>query len=388
MRVVMVSKACVVGQYQIKLEELARQPDIDLTVVVPPFWRDERGITPLERAHTNGYTLRVEPMRLNGQFHLHYYPTLPSLIERIRPHIVHIDEEPYNLASFLALRAARHADAKTLFFTWQNLRRRYPPPFSWFESYVLRHADFAIAGNAEAANVLRAKNYRGGLSVIPQFGVDPNLFIPHHQTTQPSFDSAQDRLNHPTTQPPNHPTPEPFRIGYAGRLVPEKGVDILLRAVANLTGDWELLVIGSGPDLPRLKSLARELGISEHVRFDAPRPSIEMPAWYAQIDAVVQPSLTRPNWKEQFNRVLIEAMACEIPVVSSTCGEMPNVIGDAGLIFPEGDVAALRAHIEALQRAPARRAELGKRGRARVLAHFTQARIAQETYAVYRKMVV
>ncbi len=364
MRVVMVSKACVVGQYQIKLEELARQPDIDLTVVVPPFWRDERGITPLERAHTNGYTLRVEPMRLNGQFHLHYYPTLPGLIKRIRPHIVHIDEEPYNLASFLALRAARSADAKTLFFTWQNLRRRYPPPFSWTESYVLRHADFAIAGNAEAANVLRAKNYRGGLSVIPQFGVDPNLFVPHHPTTQP------------------------FRIGYAGRLVPEKGVDILLRAVANLTGDWELRVVGSGPDLPRLKSLTRELGISEHVRFDAPRPSIEMPAWYAQIDTVVQPSLTRPNWKEQFNRVLIEAMACEIPVIGSTCGEMPNVIGDAGLIFPEGDVAALRADIETLQREPARRAELGKRGRARVLAHFTQARIAQETYAVYRKMMI
>ncbi len=371
MRVLMVSKACIVGQYQTKLEALARLPNIELTVVVPPFWRDERGMIPLERAHTTGYTLFVEPMRFNGQFHLHYYPTLPRIIDRVRPEIVHIDEEAYNLATFFALRAAHRVGAKTLFFTWQNLVRDYPPPFSWIESYVLRRVDYAIAGNAEAIDVLRAKGYRGDLSAIPQFGVDPDEFAPD---------------NRPTTQQPNHPTRQPFRIGYAGRLVPEKGVDILLRAVAGLDGNWELRVVGSGPELPRLQALARALRIEARVRFDAPRLSVEMPAWYAQTDVVVQPSLTRRNWKEQFNRVLVEAMACEIPVVASTCGEMPNVIGDGGLVFPEGDCAALHAHIELLQHDPARRRELGQRGRARVLARFTQARVAEETWQVYEKM--
>ena len=154
----MLSKACVVGQYQKKLEELAKYSDLELTVVVPPFWRDERGIVPLERAHTHGYTLLVEPMRFNGQFHFHYYPTLPKILRRVRPDLVHIDEEPYNAATFHALRAAQHVHAQTLFFTWQNLLRQYPPPFSWMESYVLQHSDYAIAGTAEAAQVLRAKN--------------------------------------------------------------------------------------------------------------------------------------------------------------------------------------------------------------------------------------
>jgi glycosyltransferase involved in cell wall biosynthesis len=112
-----------------------------------------------------------------------------------------------------------------------------------------------------------------------------------------------------------------------------------------------------------------------------------MPAWYGQMDTVVQPSLTRPNWKEQFNRVLVEAMACEVPAVCSTCGEMPNVIGDAGIVFPEGDVTALCDCIDGLMRDPSRRAELGARGRARVLEHFTQARVAEETYGVYRRML-
>jgi len=364
MQVVMLSKACIVGQYQTKLEQIAEQPGIQLTVVVPPFWRDERGVMPLERVHTSGYALLVEPMRFNGQFHLHYYPTFGQILKRIRPDLVHIDEEPYNLATFLAMRAAQSVNAKTVFFTWQNLLRRYPPPFAWLEAYVLKHANYAIAGNAQAIDVLRAKGYRGDARAIPQFGVDVE-----------QFDIA----------PPRDAST--FRIGYVGRLVEEKGVDILLDAVARMNASSELYLLGSGPHKANLQTRAHRLGITARVHFDLPIPSTQMPAYYRQLDVLVLPSLTRANWKEQFGRVLIEAMACAVPVIGSDCGEIPNVIGDAGLIFPEGDVAALHAHLTTLHNDATYRAELGKRGRARVLAHFTQARIAQETYRVYREIV-
>jgi glycosyltransferase involved in cell wall biosynthesis len=368
-RVLILSKALIVGQYQTKLEELAKQPGLELTVVVPPFWRDERGTIPLERAHTQGYNFLVEPMRFNGQFHFHYYPTLPSILKRVRPHIVHIDEEPYNLATFLALRAAQSVGAKSLFFTWQNILRQYPPPFAWLESYVLRNTQYAIAGNAEAANVLQSKSYRGKISIIPQFGTDTEFFKPTSQLT-------------------NHPTNQPFQIGFAGgRLVEEKGIDLLLQAAAQLQGDWRVHILGGGPDKERLQTLAHTHGIESRVQFDASIPSSEMPDYLRALDVVVLPSLTRPNWKEQFGRILVEAMACEITVIGSSCGEIPNVIGDAGLVFPEGDVAALRMHLETLQNDFDKRRKLGILGRARVLAHFTQARIAQETYQVYREMM-
>jgi len=76
-RVLMLSKACVAGIYQRKLEEMAaRRSSLDLTLAVPASWRDERGITPLERVALQGYRLKVLPIAFNGSFHLHFYPIL------------------------------------------------------------------------------------------------------------------------------------------------------------------------------------------------------------------------------------------------------------------------------------------------------------------------
>ncbi len=361
----MVSKACIVGQYQSKLEALAQHKDIQLTVVVPPYWKDERGRMDFERGFTRGYDLRIEPMRLNGHFHLHYYPTLPGLVRTTRPHIVHIDEEPYNLATFHAMQSARVVGAKSLFFTWQNLQRRYPFPFSWFESYAFKHCTYAIAGNRAAGDVLRAKKYRGPIRVIPQFGINLDQFVP---------------------RPDHGSRTGPFRIGFVGRLVAEKGPQVLMHAAAGVQGDWELLFVGSGPMQANLVALASELGISGRVQFEPWVPSDRMPSLYHRMDTLVLPSLTRPNWKEQFGRVLIEAMACALPVIGSDCGEIPNVIGDAGLIFHENDADALRARLEMLRCDPVSQAELGKRGWEHVLRHYAQDQIAEQTYQVYCEM--
>ncbi len=157
----MLSKACLVGAYQTKLEEIARLPDIDLVAMVPPSWDDPQARVVLERAHTEGYSLIVDPIRNNGNYHLYYFPSLPERIAQLQPDIIHIDEEPYNLATWLAVHHARRAGIKTLFFTWQNINRRYPPPFSVLERQVLDRADYAIMGNAEAVTVFRDKGYRG-----------------------------------------------------------------------------------------------------------------------------------------------------------------------------------------------------------------------------------
>lgn len=375
MRVMMVSKALVIGAYQRKLEELARQPGIELTAVVPSSWREGRSRFHLERVYTSGYELIVAPLAFNGQFHLHFYPTLGRLLRQRRPDVLHMDEEPYNLATWHALRLAQTAGARSLFFTWQNLLRRYPWPFSRFEQINYRRAGYAIAGNPSAVEVLRAKGCRRRLAVIPQFGVDPAIFAPAPGSGGGARGSAPGRT----------PT---FSIGYAGRLVPEKGVHILLRACAALTGiDWALHLLGQGPEQARLAALAAELGLSQRVTFLGHVPSTETPAFYRTLDVLAVPSLSLPNWVEQFGRVLIEAMACGVPVVGSRSGEIPWVIGDAGLVFPEGDAAALGRALTLLAADPAQRAELALAGRARVLAHFTQARIAAATAEVYHQMV-
>ncbi len=108
MRVLMISKALVAGTSQRKLEELAKCPGVELTLVTPPYWQsDDGGKQMLERLYTGGYRMIVTPMRLNGNFHLHYYPRLAAIMGEAQPDVVHIDEEPYNFATFQAMRLAK-----------------------------------------------------------------------------------------------------------------------------------------------------------------------------------------------------------------------------------------------------------------------------------------
>ncbi len=367
MRVLMISKACLVGMYQRKLEEIASFPDVELMVLVPPSWREGQRLVRLERAYVAGYQLLVEPIAFNGRFHFHFYPRLGRRLRAFAPDVVHVDEEPYNFATFHALQLAKMAGSSVLWFTWQNLNRRYPLPFRLIERYNLRHTDHGIAGSAGAAAVWRDKGYDGPLTVIPQFGVDPDVFVPRVD----ECGAARD-----------------FVVGYAGRLVPEKGVDLLLQAVSGLDAGCKLTVMGAGSEQGRLDELARRLELGGRVSFTEPVPSLRMPSFYRELDVLVLPSRSRPNWIEQFGRVLIEAMACGVPVVGSDCGEIPNVIGDAGLVFPEGDASALRECLVRLMRNSDLRADLARRGHERVLAHFTQAQIAAQTVAVYRKMIL
>jgi glycosyltransferase involved in cell wall biosynthesis len=84
-------------------------------------------------------------------------------------------------------------------------------------------------------------------------------------------------------------------------------------------------------------------------------------------DALVLPSLTTPRWKEQFGRVLPEAMACGVPVIGSTSGNIPAMIGDAGIVVPEGDAGAVAAALRSLEESPERHARLAAAGRRRVV---------------------
>jgi glycosyltransferase involved in cell wall biosynthesis len=364
LRVLIASKILLVGAYRRKLDEIAAQPDVDLIAVVPPSWREPGGreLT-LEPGPTRGYQLRVEPIRFNGNFHLFHWKTLGRVLRETSPDLVHLDEEPYNLATALGTHQALRVGARSVFFTWQNLQRRYPPPFRQFERFVYRHSTSAIAGNAEAVGVLRRKGYTGPTAVIPQFGIDPDLFSPR----------------------PSGRADAPFTIGFMARLVEEKGVLVLIDALRGLDGDWRLHVIGSGPlrHKAELRLSAADLG--GRVTWEAAVPSTAVPDRLRGFDALVLPSLTRSHWKEQFGRALVEAMACGVPVVGSTSGEIPHVVGDAGSVVPEGDARALCSELRRLMLDADLRADLGQRGRARALAEFTHQRVAEHTVDVYRK---
>ncbi len=364
MRVVIVSKTFVAETAQRQLEWIARQPDIELTLVTPPFWRSDDGRRlPFVQRFTAGYQVRKVPVAFNGQYHFYFYPGLGAVVRQQRPDVLHIDEEPYNPAGAQAQRIADAVGARTVFVSWQNLYRTYPAPYAWIERFNYRHAAAIIAGNADAANVLRRKGYIGPTAVFSVHGIDPDIYCPVPRTS----------------------SSDAFVIGYLGRLVLYKGVGLLIEALQGMPDHCRLRLVGSGPDERALRRIASERGVAERVDFVPAIATAEVPHALADMDVLAAPSLTQPNWKEQFGRVLVEGMACGVPVIGSDSGEIPHVIGAAGMIVPEGDVEALRVGLLRLARDAAMRERFSRAGRAWVLERFTQERVARKTVAVYHE---
>jgi glycosyltransferase involved in cell wall biosynthesis len=360
MRILLASKALVVGAHHDKLRALGANPDLDLLAVSPDRWVEQGRVQVAERPPPRGYEIVHTSLALNGRYHLFWFRRLRNLIRRFRPDVLHIDEEPYNLATAIACRDAVRYGVRPVFFAWQNLHRRYPPPFRWLERYVLERAD-AIVGSESAGEVLRRKGHLRRIEVIPQFGVDPQLFAPC----------------------PRSPESEPFVVGYAGRLIAAKGVDVLIRAIGSIGGDVKLRLAGTGPAEPDLRRMSAAM---PGVAFEGVIPSADMPAFYNGLDVFVLPTVGRRGWTEQFGRAAVEAMACGVPTVVSASGELPQVVAEAGVVTPPADVHALADVLTDLRSNPARREQLAEAGRAHVLRRYTTQAVADATASFYRRI--
>lgn len=365
MKLLMISKAQVVGSYEPRLRALASL-GIDLTVVVPPRW----GTQALEIRDPQQYKLLVLRCWLSGHNHFHFYG---ASVGRLDYDLIYIDEEPWSLVTQQWLRRCVRQKKPTVLFTWQNIFKNYPPPFGYFERYSLAKADAVIAGNIEAEQILRTKGFKRRIEVIPQFGTDPDFFrrLPHS--------NKRDELGISN---------DTFVIGYVGRMLKEKGIADLIQSLKALSQKCSLLLIGSGPFLDESRRIAAEAGVVDRVRWISQVPSLQIPEYMNLLDVLVLPSHTASNWKEQFGRVLIEAMACEVPVVGSSSGEIPNVIGNPDVIFPEGNVAHLTRILHGLHDNPALRTMLGREGRNRVLQQFTHRHIAKKMTDVFDSVLM
>lgn len=194
---------------------------------------------------------------------------------------------------------------------------------------------------------------RAKARVIP-FGVDAARFAARQ---------------HPV-RPPSFPPPDRGAVGlFVGRLVSYKGLDVLVRAVQD--SKLNVVVVGGGPLRPTLGEWVAEAGVSDRLTIAGEVPDEALPGYYQAADYVVLPS-TSPA--EMFGMVLLEAMACAKPIVTtalSTGVREVNVAGETGLEVPPGDAEALRGAMQRLAGDAALRSRLGDAGRKRVEQHFT-----------------
>ncbi|GAT35361.1 glycosyltransferase [Terrimicrobium sacchariphilum] len=373
MKLLVVSHSCATATNQQLYAELEELTGWDLTLVIPADWRDEFGNN-LDQAAYPGLKGRVikVPVLANGNIILHAYrKRWRAFLREENPDAIYVNHEPYAVATAQVCLAAGRKSTFG-FYSCQNILKTYPPPFSQMEKMVYRRSRFAFPITDAVAEVLREKGFQGETCVCA-LPLDPELYRPRGAEADFKLLPRQ---------------PGETVIGFVGRLVESKGLRTLAQALA-MVGDlpWKLVLIGKGEFEGEFRALLEKNGLSGRAEFLGYVPHEETPAYLSAFDLLVLPSETQPNWKEQFGRVITEAMASETAVIGSDSGEIPHLINAAGggMIFPERDASALAGALRKMMLHPEARETLAASGRNWVKEHVSLRAIAGKMAATIER---
>lgn len=336
----------------------------DVTVAAPRFMHGDLRPIPLEAYP--GEPCRLVPVSTYATAWPHamlYGRSLRRLVAEPWD-VVHCWEEPFVLAG--GQLAHWNRGAALVYYTFQNLAKHYPPPFNWLEQYALRRASgWLAAGHCVEATLRERRGYANKPYRTITLGVDTDVFRPDAAARR----ATQLELGWSESGPPV--------VGFLGRFIPEKGLSLLMAALAAVRSPWRALFVGGGKLAPALRDWATRFP-DDRVRVVTGVPHNAVPRYLVAMDVLVAPSQTTARWREQLGRMLIEAMASGVPVVGSDSGEIPHVIADAGDVLPERDQVAWTTALGDLLESPTRRNELGAAGLARAHASFAWPLIARQ----------
>ncbi len=378
-RVITIAHSYCVALNRRLAHELARVGgrEWEVTAVAPAFYHGDLRPVPLEPDPSGSEPCRLEPVPvyLSKRPHVMLYgPALRRLL-RERWDLVHAWEEPYILAGGqIAWWAPR--EAKYVFYTFQNIVKRYPPPFSNVEKYCLGRCAGWLAAGESVAEAQRSRGYGVKPHRVIPLGVALDRFTPDRAAGA----EVRRRLGWEENGP--------AVVGYLGRFIPDKGLPLLIRVLDRLKNDgvsWRALFVGGGPMDAELRAWAIAHGDAVRIATDVTHEMV--PSYLNAMDLLVAPSQTAPHWREQLGRMLIEAFGCGLPVVASDSGEIPHVVGDAGRIVAEADESAWVQTLADLLESPSARDDLGRRGLDRARTHYDWPVIARRHLECFEELM-
>jgi glycosyltransferase involved in cell wall biosynthesis len=364
-RAVIVSHLYADPANRAKLRSLAGL-GVSLAVAVPDRWAANDG-----RSHGTTWGddggVRVVPVSVQGQMaepaRLHWNTrTLRRLLTDFRPDLLHIEEEPWTQPAAVSLRLARRLGIRTVVSTAESLPRGYSLRQRFRRERSLRQAHAIIGANRLALALATKRRPAIPHMTLPQLGVTPPAAVP--------------RVSHPG-----------LAIGFVGRLVPERGLDLLFRACVGLAGKWTLTVIGTGPSQEELEALAERLGISARISWLGPLPRQAVDEVWPRLDCVVFPARTTSRWVASAARGALHAMANGVTVIASDSGALPEIVEDTGRIVPEEDVPALATVLHELYANRPECERLGHAGRRRIMEEFSDDAVASKTLTFWRTLM-
>jgi len=344
-------------------------PDIDLEVLTTTEWREAE--VNVKATPDDLFPVRSARPLLSSHIQLFAYNPKPIVdaLRRHRPHLIDMNHEPYSVAAaeILTLRNWLAPNTPVVMQTAQNIMHNYPQPFRWLEQRAFRQVAAAYVCSDTVREVLQTKGFNKPVHIIP-FGVNTTAF-------QPSRSIKRVSGGRPT-------------IGFVGRMLPGKGLHVLAEALTNLSDlPWQLLVVGDGPEREKFNRSLAEAGLLNRVRHTGAISYDLVPLYFQQLDLLVIPTQTTQRIREQFGRVIVEAMASGVPVIGSTCGAIPEVIGDAGLVFPEGDADSLASCLRHALGDEKLREHFKHAGRQRVEQNYSWETVAEQTHQLYSTLL-
>ncbi len=357
-----------------KYEELANFNDLELAILTPSKWEFNYKTYSFEDSLNGKYKIVNAAVAFPGYPHRSFYlASLKKILHEFKPDIIHLFQEPYSLfaGQTVLLRNLFSPKSKLIFITWENLNhKKYPflfaPLYKFMESYTYKNSDCATPITHTAKEVLQQRGFQGECHVM-SWGIDLDLF------QKKNVDKLKQDLN----------LNGAFTIGFIGRFVEEKGILDLLKAASELPGNTKILLIGDGPLQADLPQIADDLDLKDRLKIINTVSSSEITSYINCLDLLVLPSRASSYWKEQLGRVLIEAMACEVPVIGSDSGEIPYVIGDAGLVFRSGDHFDLRKKIEMIRSGQIDVSSLVKKAKKKIAHKYSWKPIAKNLHQLY-----
>jgi glycosyltransferase involved in cell wall biosynthesis len=333
-----------------------------VTAVAPAHYRGDLRPIAAEPIANEASTLETLPVRFDRVPHLMWFGGRLREILAREWDVVHCWEEPY---TFAASRIASHVPPRTRFVvaSFQNISKAYPWPLSTFERRTIARANGWIAFGQTVRETLAS---RAGYGERPSRVIPPGVDLDRFRPDPAVGRGVRHHLGWPD---------EALVVGYLGRFVDAKGLPLLMHALDSCRSEWRALFVGGGPLEDTLRSFAARHQGRVHVQTGVPHD--EVPRWVNAMTVLCAPSQTTARWREQFGRMLIEAMACGIPVLASDSGEMPAVVANAGRVLSGDRPDVWAREIDALLGDEAARRTMAATGRARAAAEFAWPVVAR-----------
>jgi glycosyltransferase involved in cell wall biosynthesis len=366
MKITVIGHNFVVAENQKHLAELIKlDKNVSLTLITPKWWNENTRKTYQERISPTTFKILTGRTLFTGHNTLAFYiwgllnPLIKSQAE-----IIEVFEEPWSLTllQVILIKKILRLNGKITCYSAQNINKKFPFPFNLIEKFNIKNIAGLHVCSDSVKDVVETK-YSGKAVQTIGLGLDFTNF---------TF-KDKDLSN-------------PIRLGYVGRIAQAKGVFDLAEAMQSLP-NCTLQICGSGEALSQLQKYIATNNLNDKISLNGSLGIKEIINFYHQIDILVVPSKTTKTWKEQFGRIIIEALACGTLVIGADSGSIPEVIGQNGLVYKEGNIEDLIQKINLLIKDYSQWQKNKKNALKQITTDFAWEAIAKKYYNFYKEIL-